>query len=425
MDSIEEAFGLFKSIKATFDLSAPLRQGLPFLLSNPKLWLNSFVNMHKQAISSSNYKDNLKDIRQSKDYKLMQDSGLALMGVDGKQENKHDEQFSSKLVNNIPLYNKIYDFSARGYSGFMNNLSVGAFRQGAKELQNSGYTFEDNPEMFKALASVVNNSTGRGKSAQGKAGKLLNMIFFSPKMITSRFLMLHDLVRTDIPINSPSRKMAAMNLLGTAASVAVFNVLATAIKNAFDDDDEDNLLDGLNFNPIHTDFTKVRAKDTVYDITAGFSQIIRTLARFITAKSINSKGDEKDLFKTYSETPLSPVSDFLLNKLSPLSSIIYNTSIRKSPFNRYKEFNQTTSGDVLRGILAPLSVDMLIDNAKDKDNFIKDLGEVALSFYGAGVMQYNNSKSKSKPNESNYPKVNTSTSSVNIRKVNNIPKLGK
>jgi len=413
LDGSYEAAGLFKSIKATFDLSAPLRQGLPFLLSNPKLWFKSMKEMHTQAINATTYEEFISEIRNSNDYKLMQDSGLDLTGVDGTQEKKQEEQFSSKLIQGVPIYKQINNFSARGYSGFLNNIRVGAFRQGVKALKDSGIAYEDNPAMYKALAEAINNATGRGDSPGGKFGKLLNAIFFSPKMITSRFLMFHDILRTDIPFKSKSRVIAASNIASTIITIAVFNLLGTLAKNAFDDEDDDELLDGLNYNPIHTDFAKVKAKDTRYDLTAGFSQIVRTVVRIIAGKSINSKGVETDLVNTYGKSVYEPMSDYFRNKLSPLTSIVANLVERKNPFNRYEKLEDLTkdsgleiAGQVTRGLFAPMSVDMVIGNIFDEDKFFKDLGETVFSFYGSGVMQYKDNTDNTKETDDSKDKEN-------------------
>ena len=395
IDWILDVLTLPKSLKATLDLSAPLRQGATVLLSNPQIFWNSFIKMHGQAISNNIFEKSIDNIKKSDNYDLAQDSGLQITDPNSIDDRKKDDQFSVKLANKIPLFNKLNKGSERAYSGFLNNIRFNLFEQGVKELENAGIKYEDNPKMFKALASTVNNLTGRGKSADGNVGKFLNFILFSPRMITSRVLILHDLLRTDIPFNSPSRKMAAKSLLGTAVYIGLFNLLGTIASNASgDDDDKDRK---PNFNPVATDFLKVRSKQTTFDPTAGYAPLIRTAARIAAEKSINSNGRETDLSKSYGSTRFTPAFDFLENKLSPTISYLANVATHKNPDNKYESASEAEWYDYITGLVAPLQVMQVAQNFNDKDKFGKDLLEVILGLYGIGVQQYDTS-SKGKNN---------------------------
>ena len=395
VDGILDVLTLPKSLKATLDLSAPLRQGATVLLSNPQIFWNSFIKMHGQAFNEKTFEDSIDEIMKSDNYTLAQDSGLQITDPASADERKQDDQFTVKLVNKIPIFNKLNQGSARAYSGFLNNIRFSLFEQGVKELEAAGYKYEDNPKMFKALASTVNNLTGRGRSADGITGKFLNFILFSPKMITSRVLLLHDLMRTDIPFNSPSRKMAAKSLLGTAVYIGLFNLLGTVISNASgDDDDKDRK---PNFNPVATDFLKVRSKQTTFDPTAGYAPLIRTAARIATEKSINSSGRETDLSKAYGSTRYAPAFDFFENKLSPTVSYLAAVTTHKNPDNKYESASEAEWYDYITGLVAPLQAMQVAENFNDKDKFGKDLLEVILGLYGIGVQQYDTS-SKGKNN---------------------------
>ena len=398
VDGILDVLTLPKSLKATLDLSAPLRQGATVMLSNPQIFWNSFIKMHGQAFNEKTFEDSIDEIMKSDNYTLAQDSGLQITDPASADERKQDDQFTVKLVNKIPIFNKLNQGSARAYSGFLNNIRFSLFEQGVKELEAAGYKYEDNPKMFKALASTVNNLTGRGKSADGITGKFLNFILFSPRMITSRVLLLHDLMRTDIPFNSPSRKMAAKSLLGTAVYIGLFNLLGTIASNALgDDDDKDRK---PNFNPVATDFLKVRSKQTTFDPTAGYAPLIRTAARIAAEKSINSNGRETDLSKSYGSTRFTPAFDFLENKLSPTISYLANVATHKNPDNKYESASEAEWDDYITGLVAPLQVMQVAQNFNDKDKFGKDLLEVILGLYGIGVQQYSDTKKNNKKQKS-------------------------
>ena len=402
-DGLFEGMQLPKQLVATADLSAPLRQGATVMFSNPIIWAKAFWNMHGQAFSHKLYENSINNIKDSKNYDLSQDSGLEITDADSINERKREEQFVSKLMESdfmkkapiLSQYRMINKGSERAYSGFLNNIRFNLFEQGVKELEMAGYTFTDNPKMFKALATTINNLTGRGPSATGNTNKVLNFLLFSPKMLTSRIALIYDLIRTDIPANSPSRKMAAKSLLGTITWVALFNVLGTMAANAFDDDDDD-VLDGLNINPIATDFIKVRSKQTTFDPTAGYAPLVRTLARIITEKSINASGKEKDLSKGYGQTRFSPFWDFMENKLSPIASYGLSLLTHKNPQNKFEDASKAEWNDYITPLFVPLQAMQLVENFNDKDSFGKDFIEVALGLYGIGVAQYDNTSKGNK-----------------------------
>jgi hypothetical protein len=401
-DGIFEGLQLSKQFVATADLSAPLRQGATVMFSNPIIWAKAFWNMHGQAFSHQTYKDTIDAIKNSKYYDLAQDSKLAITDADSINERKREEQFASKLMDSnfmkkapiLAQYRQINKGSERAYSGFLNNIRFNLFEKGAKELEQAGYTFSDNPKMYKALATTINNLTGRGWSPSGNEGKLLNFVLFSPKMLTSRVLLMYDLLRTDIPLNSPSRKMAAKSLLGTAAWISIFNILGTMAVNALDDDDDKE--EKVNINPIATDFIKVRSKQTTFDPTAGYAPLVRTLARIITEKSINASGKEKDLSKGYGQTRFSPFWDFMENKLSPIASYGLSLSTHKNPQNKFEDASKAEWNDYITPLFAPLQAMQLVENFNDKDSFGKDFIETVLSLYGIGVAQYDNTSKGNK-----------------------------
>jgi N12 class adenine-specific DNA methylase len=389
-DFILDLINTPKSLKATLDLSAPLRQGATLLLSNNKEFRKAFIEMHKMAKNKDYYDNFLADLEQSEDYILIKDSGLVITDVDGKLEVK-EETFMLGLANKIPILKIFNKASERGYSGFLNSLRVGVFRDGVEQLKKAGITFENNPKAYKALANFVNNATGRGELTTSEGtNKLLNTLFFSPRMITSRIGMIYTLFDPDAPM--VVKKMSAKSLASFALYVSVVNVLGTILVNALDDDDDDDeLKDKLNKNPLATDFLKVKYDDTRYDITAGYSTIIRTLARFIKGERINSQGRIKELDGSgyYGETRWSEVGAFFSNKLAPTTKVLYNASIGRHPENYYKKLEEATVLDFVKALFVPLGAESLYEYITDKEKEeLKIATDFLLNFYGVSVQKY-------------------------------------
>ena len=72
VDGILDVLTLPKSLKATLDLSAPLRQGATVMLSNPQIFWNSFIKMHGQAISNNIFEKSIDNIKKSDNYDIKQ-----------------------------------------------------------------------------------------------------------------------------------------------------------------------------------------------------------------------------------------------------------------------------------------------------------------------------------------------------------------
>ncbi|HNO48998.1 MAG TPA: hypothetical protein PKI48_10465, partial [Chitinophagales bacterium] len=148
---------------------------------------------------------------------------------------------------------------------------------------------------------------------------------------------------------------------------------------------------------IATDFIKVRSKQTTFDPTAGYAQLIRTLSRIIAGKSVNSSGKEKDLSKGYGETVFSPFWDFMDNKLSPTAAYLKSIILtHRNPANKFEGSDKAEWQDYITPLFVPLQFMTIAENTEDKDSFGKDFIETVLSLYGIGVAQYDNTSKGNK-----------------------------
>ena len=393
-DLFLDILNLPKALKATIDLSAPLRQGATLLATHPTIWKDAFVDMHKMAKNENVYNERLSNIKNADDFLLMMESGLSITDTDAKLKAK-EELFMTDLPKKIPVFKFFHGASERAYSGFLNDLRVGVFRDGVRQLQNAGITYEDDPGAYKSLAKMVNNATGRGRSVTKDEdwNKILNTLFFSPKMIMSRFGMIADMFSN----NDIVRKMAIKNMAGFVAYYGTLTALSSLAVSRYSDDDDDKDALKNSFNPLHTDFMKMRKGHTTYDLTAGFSQIFRTMARVMSGKRINSQNKEYNLDGSgyQRENRLSEIGRFLSNKFSPSARVIISTLLNKHPTDYYGKLEDATIKDYLEALLIPMSLEQAYelytnDEIKASEAFLMTL----LATYGVGVQQESSSNNK-------------------------------
>jgi len=413
-DIFLDAIGMSKALVATFDLSAPLRQGIGLGLSNPKEYAKSFVEMHR-FLKKANFDDYMEKLQASDEFQVMNESGLAITNPNGKASAREDV-FMNNLAKKIPVYKIFYNASERAYSGFLNKLRADVFRKGVRLLEEQGIKFEEEPEKYKALAKAINNATGRGSlGSQEKNAKELGAIFFSPRMITSRVGMVQDIIRKD---SSPVvRKMAAKNLAGTFSYIAIMHSLFAYLQSG-DEKEGDDFLDNLNLNPVGTDFLKNKQGTTRYDHSAGFVPLIRTIARIGSGNKFNADGEYTNLdFKGYN-TPsrLSEIGQFGKNKLSPFAKVIYSWVANEDVENFKKPFSYKNAGISL---VAPLNVrDYFKGNIKmdgwipklDKkgdlySNTDKYIEDRLLSLYGDGLQNYGEEEVETKEDKAKKAKL--------------------
>ena len=323
----------------------------------------------------------------------MTEAGLSITDTDARLMAK-EELFMSNLPKYIPIFNKAHSFSERAYSGFLNELRVNVFRDGVRELEKAGITFRENPKAYKDLARVINNATGRGKVTKDEnVNKILNSIFFSPRMIVSRFGMITDMF-SENPI---VRRMAIKNMIGFTLYYGTMVTLSSLAVSKFSDDEDDEDALKNSFNPLHTDFMKIRKGHTTYDLTAGFSQIFRTMARVMSGKRINSQNKEYNLDGSgyQRENRLSEIGRFLSNKFSPSARVIISTLLNKHPTDYYGKLEDATIKDYLEALLIPMSLEQAYelytnDEIKASEAFLMTL----LATYGVGVQQESSSNNK-------------------------------
>lgn len=332
----ENMLNLPRSVMATADLSAPLRQGA-FLIGRPKQWLPAFRDMFKYAFDENAYKGLQEDIQNRDTYPLMRQSKLAITDM-GEQLNSREEAFMSNIAENVPVFGNIARGSNRAYSGFLNKLRADTFddllnsaqETGAVALKEDG-SF-DNPKVIEDIANFVNTATGRGNlGALQKAAPVLNGIFFSPRLMASRLNLLNPVYYTQL--DPFVRKEAIKSLLtfaGTGLTIAGLAKLGGA---------------DVGTDPRSADFGKIKTGNTRYDPWGGFQQYIVAASRLLSGEMVSSTtGQEFTLGDTGQYKPttrLDIVQRMFESKTSPIASFILDMLRNKTTVG--EDFNLPVS----------------------------------------------------------------------------------
>jgi broad specificity phosphatase PhoE len=366
-DKVTEVLNVPRTIMASVDLSAPLRQGLVLTASHPGIATKAFVESVKQAISPARFDRWLFDLKESGYYKnVLEKSGLYVADPNNLHLSAKEEAFMTNLAEKIPVLGRLVAGSERAYVAFLNKLRVDTFTMYAENLVDKGMTPENSPQIYEGLAKFVNAATGRGDLGKLEpAAQVLNTAFFSPRLIASRINMLNPLWYAKLPKEIRIHAlvdMAKMIGLGTA-TLTLFGMMPGVTVEA---------------DPRSTDFGKIKFGDTRYDIWGGFQQYIRLISQIMPIIGGEKKADGRivPLGNEYGQhTRGEKIFNFFRSKLAPVPSIAVDVSMGKTAVGE-----EVTAKQELNEHLVPMIVNDI------KDAWQNGQGPMALVYTGLPSM---------------------------------------
>lgn len=329
---IEEVLNIPRAIMASFDMSAPFRQGA-FFVGRPKQFIPAFGNMVKNFFSEKSYQGLMEDIQKRPTYALMREKHLPLTSTTSPILADREEKFMSNLAEKIPGIGKIVHASGRAYTGFLNKLRADVFDDLVKNAKNQG--LDVTGKVGDDIAKFVGAATGRGNlgTLEGVA-VALNSVFFSPRLMASRLNLLWP--GTYMKLDPFVRKEALKSLLTFAGTG--LSIVGLAKMNGAD----------VSFDPRSADFGKIKIGNTRYDPWGGFQQYIRIASQLITGKHINSTtGVETTIGEGYKpltrmdilqraiETKEAPVTSFAVSLLKGKNFLGKEIDLKSEIANRF------------------------------------------------------------------------------------------
>lgn len=299
--TIIDAAGIPRSLMASFDVSAPFRQGLVAGARHPVLFFRAFRPMFQSLTSEEAYQSLMQAIRDHKDYEQAVESGVAFTDL-SKNLTQREEQFISHMAESIPFVH----WSGRAYTGFLDKLRMDMFSHQLELIEKAGGNIEDRT-VLRGIAKFVNSSTGRGDLGRfNEWGPALNAAFFSPRLIASRINMLNPFWYASLPKYVRYQALRSAVQLGAAVSAGL------GIASYFGPG-------STQLDPRSADFLKYRIGDSRLDVLGGFQQYMRVAAQLYKGETLSTTTGAVSHTGTgpFDTTRLKILSRFAQSKLNP------------------------------------------------------------------------------------------------------------
>ncbi len=360
-----EVANIPRSLMASFDLSAPLRQGV-FLIGRPRRFASAFKDMFKYFASEKSYTALSEEIAARPTYKLMKESRLALTEMGGKLAAR-EEAFMSNYAEMIPGIGRIVRMSGRAHTGFLKKLRADVFDDVIKKGADLGIT---DSKFLKDAANYINHATGRGTLGEfEKSAVAINTAFFSPRLVMSRLNLLNPVFYTKLHPQVRKEALTDLFKFGAAAST----VLGLAAAGGAD----------VGLDPRSADFLKIKIGNKRWDILGSFQQPIRMAAQVISGEVVSSTtGKVITLGEGYRGlTRTEIISRFVESKEAPLFSLA--TALLRGKNSMGELVDVPTE-------VANRFIPMALQDMKDfyEEEGVKGVPMAIPALFGVGAMSY-------------------------------------
>lgn len=355
-DKVVDVLLLPRSVLATADMSATLRQGAFLSARRPITAAKAFARSFG-AFLSQNTADAIDiAIRNHPNQIERQRAKLFLSDLD-QALNTKEESFVSNLAARIPGFGRLVQASERSMVTTLNLLRAASFDQFINDHPSA------TPEQRKAFAAYVNVASGRGDLGRfNNAAKELGAVFFAPRFAVSRFQLLYSpfknikdpIVRKEIAKDFLAFGVTGMTVLGLAAAAGA----------------------KVGTDPESPDFGKIVLGNLHLDIWGGLQQPMRLMMQPVLAGL-----DKAGLHESKPPVDLLDAGRrFLSYKLAPSVTIPITLLTGKNVIGQPEEASET----LLRSITPLLAQDMF-EAFEDSQSLTQAGAAGALSFVGVGV----------------------------------------
>jgi hypothetical protein len=321
-----------RAIVASYDYSAPFRQGILLAAGHPVAFSRNFTSQMRALVSEDYARAVESSIRDDPLFGILaQKTGARKHALDITEFGPDralvagEEPFMSTLFSRFPGIRG----SERGYATFLNKLRWDISKDTYSQWVQSGVKFTDAD--VDNLVQWMNIATGRGNIPLLSPSGLeaMNAVFFSPRLLASRFQAPFKIVSFNA-LESPAtvariygnvgiRKMVAKDLAAfVGTGIGVMSLL--------------NRLPGVEVtaNPFSSDFGKIRVGKTSIEFWGGYQQLARYGAQILFQKAERpTRGGE------VRGVPWALLGGrFLRSKLAPGPSLLTDVWLRKDFLGR-------------------------------------------------------------------------------------------
>lgn len=348
------------ALLTSFDVSAGGRQGWKVFFRDPKLWGRSVARGYRMLMSEDYF--NYTELKRKTHpyYAEAIRRGVEETTIDSVT--RGEEMFASNMIQKIPGIRG----SARAFIGTINEIRFGWYFKAREMAEGSGMTTKHQRD----LATIANDITGRGKLP--KVLKKLQdfaLILFAPRLMMGLIRTPADLITK----TGPGRKMLA----GTLVSFIGFTIATLYL---LDRDDKDKI--DVEWNPLSSDFLKVRHGKTRIDITGGYQPLIRT-----TWQLAYGKRKATETGRVYDVGRREIISRFLQSKLSPHAGLAVDLWRGETFLGKPLKPTVVGVAEQVYNRAAPLFIQDVADAIKHQG--LGMAGIIApLAFHGIGVQTY-------------------------------------
>ena len=311
-DTVANVLNIPRSLMASFDLSAPFRQGLMVATRHPTIFARNFGSMIKAFGSEHVYQGILDEIHARPTYPMMLEARLPFTEL-GRDIGGREERFASDYAEKLTggKWGPVRA-SGRAYTGFLDKTRADVFDHLLQRAQAQGVDVQD-PHFLQSLGKFIGSATGRGDLGRfQEAAPLLNSFLFSPRLLASRLNFLNPAYYARLhPYARKEALRSGLQLAGTLSTVLGIASQVPGVKVARD--------------PRNPDWGKIRIGNTRLDIAGGFQQELRLLAQLATGVAISSTtGKKLNLTSTGFGDPtrLDIAQRFFMGKESPIASFV-------------------------------------------------------------------------------------------------------
>lgn len=390
-----EVAGTAKSLLSALDNSFFGRQGIKVLYSNPSIWTKNFLK---------SWVDIARELKKTKSDVEPIDLVKADIysrpdAINGKYENMKldigltaEEAFPSSLPGKVPVLGRLYKASETAFQGGALRMRADLADTLIKRAEEFGVDMSA-PGQAKGIGEMINSMTGRGGLGKLEAaGRIINLLFFSPKFLASNLNTL-----TGHRLGYGIEKGKARDFVRRESAKSLAKIVVSTAGILF-------IADQLNpgsveWDPRSSKFGKIKIGNTYFDITGGMAPIVTLASRLVPSErngkwgfwfksATTGKWTDLTAGKYGQINALDLAENFLEGKLAPVPGL-FRDVWRGENFSGEK----VNPSNALLSLITPLPIQSALQR-KDVENFATPEGLAGLILEGLGLSATNYEKKR-------------------------------